>query len=169
MKLAASVSLRFSQVTEKTFNEKRFELLHYWFSIKNFVHSKSSEVDFFLHMISTIAGGKEAYEGKMPDNGEEDEIWLSVNYDSDLSTSRFRQFLDYLKDSPKFNQIKMHMTIEGPASDGRDLIASILRVTVPQATYDFLENDLPEPIVVFKFKQGTLNSRKADITPFLPN
>ncbi|MCH2204441.1 MAG: hypothetical protein MK132_01015 [Lentisphaerales bacterium] len=152
-----------------TFNEKRFELLQYWFSIKNFVRSKSSEVDFFLHMISTIAGGKEAYEGKMPDNGEEDEIWLSVNYDSDQSTSRFRQFLEYLKDSPKFNQIKMHMTIEGPASDGRDLIAGILRVTVPHATYDFLENDLPEPIVVFKFKQGTLNSRKADITPFLPN
>ena len=152
-----------------SFNETRFKLLQHWFSIKNLVKSKSSEVDFFLHMISTIAGGKEAYEGKIPDNGEEDEIWLSVNYDSDQSTSRFRQFLEYIKESPKFNQIKMHMTIEGPASPGRDLIAGILRVTVPAATYDFLENDLPEPIVVFKFKQGTLNSRKADITPFLPN
>ena len=153
----------------ESFNENRYKLLKYWFNIKKIVRSKSSEVDFFLHMISTIAGGKEAYEGKMPDNGEEDEIWLSVNYDSDQSTSKFRQFLSYLKDSPKFNQIRMHMTIEGPASPGRDLIASILRVTVPQATYDFLENDLPEPIVVFKFKQATLNSRKADITPFLPS
>jgi hypothetical protein len=153
----------------KAFNKSRFDLLQHWFSIKNFVRSKSSEVDFFLHMVSTIAGGKEAYEGKMVDNGEEDEIWLSVNYDSDQSTSKFRQFLDYIKESPKYSQIKMHMTIEGPSGPGRDLIASILRVTVPQATYDFLENDLPEPIVVFKFKQGTLNSRKADITPFLPN
>jgi hypothetical protein len=151
------------------FSEQRDDLLKYWFSIKSLVRSKSSEVDFFLHMISTIAGGQEAYEGKMPDNGEEDEIWLSVNYDSDQSTSRFRQFLDFLKSSPKYSQIKLHMTIEGPASPGRNLIASILRVTVPLMNFDLLEKDLPEPIVVLKFKQSTLNSRKADITPFLPS
>jgi hypothetical protein len=35
--------------------------------------------------------------------------------------------------------------------------------------YDIVEqSDMPEPIVVFKFKQSSLNSRKADITPFLP-
>jgi hypothetical protein len=120
-------------------------------------------------MISTIAGGKEAYEGKMPDNGEEDEIWLSVNYDSDQSTSRFRQFLDFMKISPKFSQIRLHLSIEGPMGHGMDLLTSITRVNVPHMECDIVEQkELPEPIVVFKFKQSTLNSRKADITPFLP-
>ena len=153
----------------KAIDEHRFELLKYWFKVKDKVRSKASEVDFFLHMISTIPGGHEAYEGKMPDNGEEDEIWLSVNYDSDQSTSRFRQFLDYLKTSPKYSQISLHLSIEGPLGHGMDLISSIIRVSVPQMKYDIVEqNDIPEPIVVFKFKQGALNSRKADITPFLP-
>jgi hypothetical protein len=149
--------------------EHRFELLKAWFKIKAMISSKASEVDFFLHMNSTIPGGEEAYKGKMPDNGEEDEIWLNVNYDSDHSTSRFRQFLDYLKISPKYTQIRLHLSIEGPLGHGMDHITSILRVSVPHMKIDIVEqNDIPEPIVVFKFKQGTLNSRKSDITPFLP-
>ncbi|MCM8539052.1 MAG: hypothetical protein NE328_02175, partial [Lentisphaeraceae bacterium] len=71
--------------------------------------------------------------------------------------------------SPKYSQIKLHLSIEGPAGDGRDLLSSIIRVTVPHMKCDFVEEtDIPEPIVVFKFTQGTMNSRKADITPFLP-
>ena len=152
-----------------SFLSSRDDLLKHWFKIKSMVRTKSPEVDFFLHMTSTIPGAKEAYDGSMKSNGEEDEIWLSVNYDSDQSTSRFRQFLDFIKVSPKYSQIKLHLSIEGPAGNGRDLLTSIIRVTVPHMKCDFVEEtDIPEPIVVFKFIQGTMNSRKADITPFLP-
>lgn len=161
--------LKFFPRNRKTFNENREELLEHWFKVKSMVRTKSPEVDFFLHMTSTIPGAQEAFEGTMKCDGEEDEIWLSVNYDSDQSTSRFRQFLDFIKVSPKYSQIKLHLSIEGPAGKGRDLLSSIIRVTVPHMVCDFVEEtDIPEPIVVFKFTQGTMNSRKADITPFLP-
>ena len=153
----------------KCFEDNRTELLKYWFKVKSLVRTKTPEVDFFLHMTSTIPGAQEAFDGSMQKDGEEDEIWLSVNYDSDQSTSRFRQFLDFIKVSPKYSQIKLHLSIEGPAGQGRDLLSSIIRVTVPHMKCDFVEEtDIPEPIVVFKFIQGTMNSRKADITPFLP-
>ena len=161
--------LKFFPRNRDAFISSRDVLLKDWFKIKSMVRTKSPEVDFFLHMTSTIPGAKEAYDGTMKSDGEEDEIWLSVNYDSDQSTSRFRQFLDFIKVSPKYSQIKLHLSIEGPAGDGRDLLSSIIRVTVPHMKCDFVEEtDIPEPIVVFKFTQGTMNSRKADITPFLP-
>ena len=151
------------------FIKNREKLLKYWFDVKTMVRAKLPEVDFFLHMTSTIAGAQEAHDGSMKSNGEEDEIWLSVNYDSDQSTSRFRQFLDYIKVSPKYSQIKLHLSIEGPPGKGRDTLSSIIRVTVPHMKCDLIEDiEIPEPIVVFKFTQGTMNSRKADITPFLP-
>jgi len=147
----------------------RFDLLLYWFKVKNFVRSKASEVDFFLHMISTIPGAEEAFHGKMENKGECDEMWISVNTESDQSTSRFRQFLDYIKVSPKYNQIDLRISLEGPSGPRRRLIGSILRASLRDLTFDVIEEErLPEPIVVFNFKQSSLNSRKADITPFLP-
>lgn len=161
--------LKFFPRNRDAFINNREELLKDWFKVKSMVRTKSPEVDFFLHMTSTIPGAQEAFDGTMKSQGEEDEIWLSVNYDSDQSTSRFRQFLDYIKVSPKYSQIKLHLSVEGPAGTGRDLLTSIIRVTAPHMKCDFVEQtDIPEPLVVFKFTQGTMNSRKADITPFLP-
>ncbi|MCM8541875.1 MAG: hypothetical protein NE328_16520, partial [Lentisphaeraceae bacterium] len=89
--------LKFFPRNRDAFISSRDVLLKDWFKIKSMVRTKSPEVDFFLHMTSTIPGAKEAYDGTMKSDGEEDEIWLSVNYDSDQSTSRFRQFLDFIK------------------------------------------------------------------------
>ncbi|NQZ58301.1 MAG: hypothetical protein HRT88_12650, partial [Lentisphaeraceae bacterium] len=155
---------------KETLNKHRLELQLYWFRVKKLVRSKASEVDFFLHMNSTIPGGQEAYEGKLNDSQNHDEIWINVNTESDLSTSRFRQFLDYIKTSPKYSQIALQISLEGPECSGRRLIASILRASLLNMSFEIVDKDtIPEPIVVFRFKEGSLNSRKADITPFLPN
>ena len=120
-------------------------------------------------MISTIPGAEEAYRGKPMNADHEDELWIAVDTRSDNATSRFREFLKVVQTAPKYKGINLHAWIEGPAGADRDDYETLVKTNLENYDYEVKDNaDLSYPVVVFKFAQGSLNSRKADITPFLP-
>jgi len=147
----------------------RENILLNWLDLSRKVREKNSEVDFFLHMMSTVPGATEAYHGKTDDNSFKDEIWITGITESDESMSRLRQFLRSLKKSPKHKEINLEFHLEGPKTKSTDILRKsvetiIFEQDIVVTTKDYLES----PILIFRFKQGSLNSRKADITPFLP-
>ena len=144
-------------------------ILSNWTNQNGQVRRKSSNVDFFLHMISTIPGAIEAYEGKPPSGDDYDEFWLSGIPEADESISRMRQFLTSLLHSPRHQGRQFETHIVGPNAEHLPTFQRIIRDTVHDREINFREiKDLKATVMVFRFPQGTMNSRKADITPFLP-
>jgi hypothetical protein len=149
--------------------KNRDNILKKWVSINVQIRRKNSEVDFFLHMMSTIPGAQEAYQGRANQTGSDDEFWLSGLPQADESVSRMRQFFIALRKSPIHQNINLRCHIEGKKDDNIRIFENILKDTLGQEHYPFKENDsLPYPVIVFQFAQGSLNSRKAHITPLLP-
>lgn len=151
------------------FVKNRQSLMEKWLEVNHDAHQKSSEVDFFLNMISTIPGAEEAYRGESLGAKHEDELWIAIDTRSDNATSRFREFLTVIQTAPKYKDIDLHLVVEGAVGASRDDYETLIKTNFENFDYEVVDNvDLSQPIVVFKFAQGNLNSRKADITPFLP-
>lgn len=150
-------------------NENYDSILSSWTNLNSQVRRKNSQVDFFLHMMSTIPGGLEAYEGKPPSPDEYDEFWLSGIPEADESISRMRQFLTSLLLSPRHQGRHFEVHLVGPNAEQLPIFKGILKETIHDKEVQFRESqELKAMVMVFRFQQGTMNSRKADITPFLP-
>ena len=150
-------------------NKNYDTILSSWTNQNSQVRRKNSQVDFFLHMMSTIPGGLEAYEGKPPSPNEYDEFWLSGIPEADESISRMRQFLTSLLLSPRHQGRHFEVHLVGPNAEQLPIFKGILKETIHDKEVQFRESqELKAMVMVFRFQQGTMNSRKADITPFLP-
>jgi hypothetical protein len=153
----------------ETFRKHRSTVLLNWMYLSRQARRKDSGVDFFLHMLSTIPGAQEAYHNISVNVDQDDEFWLSGMPDADESVSRMRQFFISMRKSPNHQNINLRCQIEGQNGRHKQIFESILKDTLGQSEFPFIENpDLPYPVIVFRFNQGTLNSRKAHITPLLP-
>jgi hypothetical protein len=153
----------------KSLQKNRNNILEKWMSISLQVRRKVSEVDFFLHMMSTIPGADEAYRGIANQTGTDDEFWLSGLPEADESVSRMRQFFINLRKSSIHQNINLRCHIEGTAGPRIEIFTNILNDTLGEGNYPFVENKaLSLPVIIFRFAQGSLNSRKAHITPLLP-
>lgn len=147
----------------------RDNILTTWLNLNQQVRRKESGVDFFLHMVSTIPGAQEAYTGKGVNPNERDEFWLTGLSEADESISRMRQFLNSISKSPKHQSIHLNAHVEGPNTPEVKIYERVLKDTIGYDDKAFCHNDkLSRPVIIFHFNQGSLNSRKADITPFLP-
>ena len=153
----------------ETFRQHRSTVLLNWMNLNKQTRRKDSGVDFFLHMMSTIPGANEAYHNISVNVDQDDEFWLSGMPDADESVSRMRQFFISMRKSPNHQNINLRCQIEGQSGHHKQVFEGILKDTLGQAEFPFIENnELPYPVIVFRFNQGTLNSRKAHITPILP-
>lgn len=147
----------------------RNNILLNWLQLRRRIREKSSEVDFFLHMMSTVPGAKEAFANELDVSLGTDEIWLTGVTEADESMSRIRQFLRALNRSPKHQEINLIFHIEGPNNDSSNMLRKAVQSVYPEKEIPLIENEALEVgIIIFRFNQGALNSRKADITPFLP-
>lgn len=153
----------------KQLNDNYDNILSNWTNLNTQVRRKNSQVDFFLHMMSTIPGAIEAYEGRPPSNNEYDEFWLSGIPEADESISRMRQFLTSLLLSPRHAGRSFEAHLVGPNPKQVPIFQTIIKETVHDKEIEFRESQqLKSMVMVFRFQQGSMNSRKADITPFLP-
>lgn len=137
-----------------------------WLSQAQEVHQNHHEIDFHLHMISTIASADEVHQNQIGPYAHQDELWFWVPakqqaYDHLISfLSGFQSVTHGLKDS---------MSVEFLGSNAEDYakIFSHHFFAIPQRVAPQAKT-LDLPIAVLRFKAGTLNSRKSVITPFIP-
>ncbi len=153
----------------EVFTQRRAEILAFWLELSSDLRRKNGSVDFFLHMTSTIPGADEAYLGRMPDTSEEDEIWITVDQSSDQGLARLRHFLSMVKSSTKYNSVRLRSTIEGRPGAQRDAMVANFHQALPAHNLSISDSPYQRPVLVFRFIQGSMNSRKADVTPYLPS
>ncbi|MDD7984321.1 hypothetical protein PQO01_05095 [Lentisphaera marina] len=145
----------------KCFTQHRDSLLESWLNSNEAVARKSSVVDFFLQMNSTIETNDQK------DDAGCDEVWIRINSHSEQAESRLRIFFSAFTQSRKYPDSIEEVIIEGANTNDNKALTQIIRNDL-KLPFTVKDNGEKRSIICLKIKQSSLNSRKADITPFLP-
>ncbi len=134
-----------------------------WFEEAALLNKEKEEVDLFLHMVSTISGAEDLFSGKGKTYKHQDEIWLFVPQ-TEQAMGHLTTFLNAFKEVPEVKNNKMEVELLGDNAEALERVFrdSFLPVPLTRTKKRSL------PIAVLRFNAGTLNSRKAQITPSLP-
>ncbi|MGD0664939.1 MAG: hypothetical protein ABSA17_04330 [Rhabdochlamydiaceae bacterium] len=145
-----------------TFTKVAVALREKWLEKATRVHKEHAEIDFHLHMISTIPGAKELYSGKSEGYPHQDEIWFWIP-STDVAIEHFKNFLSAFKTAPQVENNPMEVEFLGEnAKELQQIFKESFKAIPSKITKGKV------PIAVLRVKAGSLNSRKAMISPYLP-
>ncbi len=147
------------------FSKQANALRTIWYHDSQKVYETKNQVDFHLHMISTVAGAEEVYSDHVGDWKHLDEMWLWVPQ-TNQACERLVNFLIAFSAS---QEGKNSFEVEFLGPNAKEL-NQIFEQNFPQAKRTTIGEIAHTglPIAVLRYKAGTLNSRKAQITPYLP-
>jgi hypothetical protein len=148
--------------TYPTFAKHASKIRHEWLMEAKKSHEEKSDIDFHLHMISTIPGAEELYEGKSENFAHQDEMWIWIP-STEIAVEHLKGFLSSFRLCPA--AINNPMEVEFLGDNAKEL-KQIFEESFKSIPSRVVKEKLP--IAVLKFKAGTINSRKALITPYLP-
>ncbi len=136
-----------------------------WLESAKKVYQARPEVDFHLHMISTISSADEVYRGTACKDTHRDELWLWVPPTAQ-GYERLARFLSAIQNSPEMQNNALSLEFPGPnAAKLEQFFTQNFRKGVPKKTGGSIAG---LPIAILRFDPGSLNSRKSMITPYLP-
>lgn len=138
-------------------------LMHAWLKKAQEVNAAHSEVDLHLHMISTIASADEVYEDKAGLYNHQDELWFWVP-STQKAYDHLASFLTGLQAAHKFSHSASLEFLHGVSDD----VYQIFSRNLSGISHIKKFTGIDLPIVILRFSAGTLNSRKAMVTPYLP-
>jgi hypothetical protein len=149
------------------FQKHASELRSLWLASAKKVYEAKNQVDFHLQMISTIAGADEVHTANFGAWNHQDEMWFWVP-PTQQAMERLTFFLNGFLSTPAVQTNDMTVSFLG--ENWREL-EQIFAQNFPKAKREPVNHEKPPkglPIAVLRLKPGTMNSRKAMITPYLP-
>jgi hypothetical protein len=144
------------------FKKHENEIRQAWVEKAASTNAMRPELDLYLFMISTLPSAEDLFEGRHERFKHQDELWFWIP-DTELAQNHLASFLSAFSQSPEMVENKLTLEIWDPSMAhifGRHFI-SIDDVKVNQ-------EDPKQPKAVLRFQAGTLNSRKAMVSPYLP-
>ncbi len=133
-----------------------------WLESAKAAHKEKPDLILHLQMISTIVSAEEVYKGKKANYSHKDELWIWAP-EGELGIEFLTRFLVNFKNCPGFENSHLEVEFLGSNASNLSLIFKEGFFDIPQKT-----KNKKLPIAVLRFKPGSLNSRKAMVTPFLP-
>lgn len=144
------------------FQSKAHNIASHWVKEAEKLSSEKSEIDLYLHMVSTIVSADDVYKGNAGNYVHKDEMWIWIP-ETEMAVEHLKRFLTSFQESPGLKNNPMELEFVGKRAKEYALIFKECFLSVPSKVVD------GEPsIVILRFKAGSLNSRKAMISPFLP-
>lgn len=151
----------------ETFLKHRSTIRQIWWEDAMQAFKEKPEYDLHLHMVSTVAGADEVYKGKEDEHPHKDELWIGIS-GTDLSVGHLKRFINAFQESPPIKQYAKDLELELLGDNAEELQQYFEESFLPlNGRIKTLKQKLP--IAVLYFKAGTLNSRKAMVSPFLPS
>jgi hypothetical protein len=124
------------------------------------------EVDLYLQMISTVASAEDLYAGVEGKYTHRDELWLWIPF-TEQSIEHLKSFLNAFQSCPQVVQNTCSAEFYGPkAKEYEHIFAESF---LPMSKAQVIADKQSAPLAILKYTAGTLNSRKAMITPYLPH
>ncbi len=133
-----------------------------WLDSAREIYAKKEEIDLHIQMVSTVVSAESVYQGTQGKYSHKDEMWIWVP-GKETALEHLKRFLASFQSSPaiKNNQFE----VEFLGSNGEELAVAFKEcfLDIPQKRK---KGSLP--IAVLRYKAGSINSRKAMISPYLP-
>lgn len=133
-----------------------------WVSEASAIYAQKKEIDLYLHMMSTMSAADELYQGKMKEYRHQDELWIWIP-PTEAGQEHLRSFLSAFKISPQVSSQKVEVVFLGK---NRKELEEVFQESFGQIKKSAKNENIP--MAILRFKAGTINSRKAMISPYLP-
>lgn len=133
-----------------------------WLETAKGIYQDKPEIALHMHMISTIVSAEEVYRGTQGKYTHQDELWLWVPQE-EMAIERLKRFLSAFQASAGLKDNPLSVEFLG---DNADELAHIFKesfLDIPQK-----RSSRKLPIAILRYRAGSLNSRKAMVSPFLP-
>lgn len=145
------------------FEKHAMDIRRTWVESCKAVHKEKSEIDLHMHMISTIAGAEDLYTGAKGKYKHKDEIWIWIPT-GEAAIEHLKSFLNSFRLAPHAQPSAFEIEFLG---ENAKELQQIFAESFNSATYKSSNKGVP--IAVMRFTAGTINSRKAMISPYLPH
>lgn len=138
-----------------------------WIKQAEIIYKERNEIDLHLHMISTIRGADEVFEGKFEKSVHKDELWIWIPPASSLPIEHLKSFLNSFQKCPQIIDNDLEVEFSGSQAKKLDQIFTDSFLFIPR-TACFIDHKA-RSIAILKYSSTSLNSRKSMIAPYLPN
>lgn len=145
------------------FLQHRSHIESLWRTTSENVAISHPELDLHLHMISTIASAREVYEGQGGGYAHQDELWFWIPR-TELAQRHLASFLSAFQGAKEIAQ--KELTLELPGEFAEEMEEIFLRNFLPVSIKRGQEKR--GPLAILHYQAGSINSRKAIISPYLP-
>ncbi|MGD2169985.1 MAG: hypothetical protein PVI40_07080 [Chlamydiota bacterium] len=145
------------------FQEHENALRKQWIEEAQAIYKKKPEVDLHLHMISTIVSADEVYKDQVGQYSHKDQLWIWIP-PTGLAIEHLKRFLNSLQESPQMQNNDLLAEFLG---DNAEELTGIFEESFLKIPYDQKDESLP--MAVLYYNAGSINSRKAMISPYLPS
>jgi hypothetical protein len=139
------------------------KLMEFWLKKAQEVNKEHPEIDLHLHMISTISSANEVYEDNAGRYDHQDELWFWIP-NTQRAYDHLSSFLTGFQAANKFGENANLEFLDGVSDEVYQIFARDFAGV--QQKKKLAEGRLP--IVILRYGAGTLNSRKAMVSPYLP-
>ncbi|MBI2742932.1 MAG: hypothetical protein HYX48_03345 [Chlamydiales bacterium] len=136
-----------------------------WYEQALEAYKEKKEIDLHIQMVSTLIGAEELFSGESePKYKHQDELWIWIP-STELAIEHLKTFLNAFRALPAIAHNKMEVEFLGDNANELEKIfkESFLSIPKTRAKKPSL------PIAVLKLTAGSINSRKAHISPCLPS
>lgn len=144
------------------YHKRSDKIRRLWLESAQDVFANHKEVDLHIHMLSTIAGAEEIYKGNSCTYPHKDELWFWIPQ-TEASIQHLKNFLNAFKSLPQLNEYEFELLV---GEKGKEFEQIFKESFIPLTTHR--EMGLLA-MAILRFKAGSLNSRKAMISPYLPS
>ncbi len=133
-----------------------------WLEMSMEAYKEKVEIDLHIHMISTIVSAEEVHKGTQGKYTHKDELWIWVTQE-ETSIEHLKRFLNAFQSSPALKNNQFEVEFLGSNADELSMIFKESFIEIPQK-----KSKKNLPIAVLRYNAGSINSRKAMVSPYLP-
>ncbi len=149
----------------ETFTTHKEALRSLWQTASEAISSARPPIDFFLQMLTTVSGEREVFLGEAARWEHQDEIWI-WSPDTGVAEQHLVSFLNAFQSSPTGQSVPVDVELVGPSAAAKELVFS---QNLPMARSITVTPTATGPtMVTFRFPAGSITTRKAQISPYLP-
>ena len=148
-----------------SYEAHRQELITLWQREAEKVFAERPQVDFFVQMVSTVPSEKEVFRGEESGWDHKDEMWI-WSPEGGVPEQHLIAFLNSFDGSSAARSLAIEVEIIGSQAEKRK---SLFAQNFPRARHVKVQTTGYGPtIALLRYPAGAINSRKSQVSPFLP-
>ncbi len=149
-------------VNYSTFSKHRKTILSHWIHTIEEFYKDRPQYDLYLHMISTVKSATEVYKGIHQKYSHKDELWIWIP-STEIAIEHLKHFLIAFQECPQMKQNELSLEFLGSN-------AAMFQQVFSESFLEIKRTGISMgvPVAILYYQAGSLNSRKAMVSPYLP-